>query len=340
MPVKDPRPIIGITMGDPVGIGPEIALMALKDPAVYAGCRPFVIGDAGLMSAIKPNLAKDTRLRRMASPTDGRFESGTIDVLNLSDLDLANTVPGKPTLQTGKAMVSYIETAIDLALDGEIHGVATCPINKTALRQTGSRFIGHTEILAHRTETENAVMMLAGARLRVALVTIHEPLKEVPSLLSSEKIMETIHIARRSLETRFGIGTPRLAVAGLNPHAGETGILGREEEELIAPAIAASKAAGSRIEGPFPPDTVFYFAAKGRYDAVICMYHDQGLIPFKLLHFDDGVNTTLGLPIVRTSVDHGTAYDIAGTGTADPRSLIAAIQMAAEQSANDPAITT
>jgi len=340
MLAEDPRPIIGVTMGDPVGIGPEIALLALKSPSIYTGCRPFVIGDAGLLSAIKPAVAKNAALHQMASPADGRFEEGIINVLSLSDLDPFKTVPGKPTVQTGRAMVSYIETAIDLALKCQIHGVATCPINKAALRQTGSRFIGHTEILAHRTGTDSVVMMLAGKKLRVALVTIHEPLANVPNLLSHEKIIQTIHITRRSLRIRFGIGTPRLAVAGLNPHAGETGILGREEEELIAPAIAASKKDGSRIEGPFPPDTIFYFAARGRYDAVICMYHDQGSIPFKLLHFDDGVNTTLGMPIVRTSVDHGTAYDIAGTGTADPRSLTAAIQMAAEQSKNDPAIAT
>ncbi|NQT70368.1 MAG: 4-hydroxythreonine-4-phosphate dehydrogenase PdxA, partial [Desulfobacteraceae bacterium] len=188
-----------------------------------------------------------------------------------------------------------------------------------------------TELLAERTGSKVFVMMLAGSRLRVVLVTIHIPLKSVPAVLSKERIIQTIRITGRALSDRFGCQDPRLAVAGLNPHAGEEGMFGDEEINIIAPAVQQARSEGFNVAGPSPPDTIFYRAVEGHYDAVVCMYHDQGLIPFKLIHFTDGVNTTLGLPIIRTSVDHGTAYDIAGTGRADPGSLVAAINMAAQQ---------
>jgi len=209
--------------------------------------------------------------------------------------------------------------------------LATCPINKLAMRKAGFGFQGHTELLAQQTKTSKYVMMLAGSRLRVALVTIHLPLAEVSKNLTTEAVLETIRITHGALKNSFGIPRPKLSVAALNPHAGEGGLFGDEEARLISPALDKAALEGVHVSGPYPPDTIFYWALKGKWDAVISMYHDQGLIPFKMVHFQDGVNTTLGLPIVRTSVDHGTAYDIAGTGAADPGSLIAAIGMAAHQ---------
>jgi 4-hydroxythreonine-4-phosphate dehydrogenase len=229
-------------------------------------------------------------------------------------------------------MIRYIKAAADLATKERIAAMVTCPINKAAIRIAGCHYNGHTELLAERTRSKFFAMMLAGNRLRVVLVTIHVPLKEVSSLLSEEKVLLTIKLTCQTLHERFGLKTPRIAVAGLNPHAGEGGMFGDEEKTIITPAIHGARNQGFDVTGALPPDTVFYQAANGRYDAVVSMYHDQGLIPFKLIHFNDGVNITLGLPIIRTSVDHGTAYDIAGTGTANPGSLIAAITMAAQQS--------
>jgi 4-hydroxythreonine-4-phosphate dehydrogenase len=231
-------------------------------------------------------------------------------------------------------MVDYILRAVEAAEAGTVDAVVTAPINKRAMAMAGVDFPGHTELIAQRTGTPRVGMMLAGKTLRVVLVTIHVPIYKVPSLLTPRRIYDTILLTDRSLKERFGIPRPKLAVAALNPHAGEEGMFGDEEGQIITPALEMAGEYGIQVSGPHPPDTVFYQAAHGRFDAVICMYHDQGLIPFKLLHFEDGVNTTLGLPIIRTSVDHGTAYDIAGTGQADPGSLKAAIFMAAEQARN------
>jgi len=329
--MKNYRPVIGITMGDPVGIGPEIILMALGKSVIHKICRPLVIGDANRLEQAKKCTKSNLNIRAINTPDSGRYKSGSIDVLSVSESCPDNICWGKPTVQTGKAMVSYIKKAIDLTICGSIAAIVTCPINKMAMRVAGYDYNGHTELFAERTNTDNFAMMLAGDRLRVILVTIHVPLKDVPSILSVEKIIQTILIADHALYERFGFDNPRIAVAGLNPHAGEDGMFGNEEESIILPAVNRAREKGINVSGPFPPDTVFYHAAKGRYDAVVCMYHDQGLIPFKLIHFIDGVNTTLGLPIIRTSVDHGTAYDIAGTGTADSSSLIAAINMAVHQ---------
>jgi len=329
--MKDYRPIIGVTMGDPVGIGPEIVMTALREPAIYKACRPIVIGDAQRLKAAKKCTKSSLNIRTIDAPDSGRYECGSVDLLSVFECDPENTYWGKPTAQTGKAMVEYIIRAIDLATCGSIAAIVTCPINKMAMRLAGYAYNGHTELLAERTKTDNFAMMLAGDKLRVVLVTIHVPLKDVPSILSMEKIVQTISIARRALYERFGFEKPRIAVAGLNPHAGEGGMFGDEEENIIIPAVNCARKQGIDVSGPFPPDTIFYHAVKGHYDAVVCMYHDQGLIPFKLIHFTDGVNTTLGLPIIRTSVDHGTAYDIAGTGKANPGSLIAAINMATHQ---------
>ena len=320
-------------MGDPVGIGPEIILLALSSPSIYEVCRPLIFGDIRILNAAQNCIASRLQLKSAKTPEAGSYTYGTVDVLNLSELDPQKLSWGQPTISSGKAMVHYITTAIDMANKGRIAAITTCPINKQAMQIAGFRYNGHTELLAERTNSDVFAMMLAGSRLRVVLVTIHIPLKRVPAMLSKERIAQTIKVTGQALSDRFGLEAPRIAVAGLNPHAGEEGLFGDEEETIIRPAIDYALSKGFNVAGPFPPDTVFYQALQGHYDAVVCMYHDQGLIPFKLLHFTDGVNTTLGLPIIRTSVDHGTAYDIAGSGKADPGSLIAAITMAAEQAA-------
>jgi 4-hydroxythreonine-4-phosphate dehydrogenase len=218
-----------------------------------------------------------------------------------------------------------------MALAGEVDAVVTAPISKEAAQKAGLRFPGHTEFLAHLTGTKDFAMMLGGEKLKVVLVTIHQALADVPKLLTGKKILKTIRVTDRAFKTYFGVKRPRIAVCGLNPHAGEAGLFGMEEKKIIAPAVKRAKALGIEVTGPLPADTVFYRAArKGAFDCVVCMYHDQGLGPMKLLHFDDGVNVTLGLPIIRTSVDHGTAYDIAWKGKASATSLIAAILCAAD----------
>jgi 4-hydroxythreonine-4-phosphate dehydrogenase len=250
-------------------------------------------------------------------------------VLPLSHLDAQSLVWGQPDAATGEAAASYIRAAVDLIKKGVFSGMVTAPISKKALHDAGYPYPGHTEMLAALTETPRCHMMLAGDRLKVMLATIHCPLKEVAARLRHEEILACIRACHTTLRTDFAMPHPRLAVAALNPHAGEDGLFGDEEARLIAPAIADAQKENIDAHGPLPPDTVFHSAASGRYDAVVCMYHDQGLIPFKLLHFADGVNITCGLPIVRTSVDHGTAYDIAGTGQASHASLAAAVEMAA-----------
>ena len=325
------RPIIGITMGDPVGIGPEITLYALSQPSIYDICKPLILGDIGLLSKFNASWELGLHIQAVKSPVDGKYESGTLDVIPLSTLRLDTLQPGRPSRETGRAMVTYITQGIDLAMAGEIEGVTTCPINKHAMHKAGFPFQGHTELFAERTHTADYVMMLAGPKLRVALVTIHVALADVAKQITREAVLKTITITHRALVRTFGIHRPRLAVAALNPHGGEEGLFGGEERDHILPAVKKATAEGIDASGPYPADTLFYRAMSGKWDAVICMYHDQGLIPFKMVHFKDGVNTTLGLPIIRTSVDHGTAYDIAGTGRADPASLIAAIGLAAHQ---------
>jgi len=331
--MKKYRPIIGITMGDPVGIGPEIILSALINPLIYEICRPLVIGDMEWLEDLKRCIKSNLKFNAVKKPNTGVYQCGCVDVVSNFKPGSGQILWGKPTTLTGKAMISYITSATDMALQGRIDAMVTCPINKEAMHKAGYFYNGHTELIAEKTKSAEFAMMLAGDKLRVVLVTIHIPLKDITSVLSKEKILQTIIITGSSLSMRFGIENPKIAVAGLNPHAGEGGMFGDEEERMILPAVNLAKSQGFDVLGPYPPDTIFYHAQKGLYDAVICMYHDQGLIPFKMIHFADGVNTTLGLPIIRTSVDHGTAYDIAGKGKADPGSLTAAIKMAAEQAA-------
>jgi 4-hydroxythreonine-4-phosphate dehydrogenase len=334
MKPKSNRPVIGISMGDPAGIGPEILLKALSNPKIHEVCRPIVIGDMTILKRALQFSSAPLELIQVDHPAQAMDSPKTINIIQASNLTEAVTTLSSPTMETGKAMENYILTGVDLALKNKIDALVTCPITKTGLKIAGSIFHGHTELIADKTKTRKFAMMLEGKSLKVVLVSIHIPLRQVAKSLNVQNIVRTIDLTHDSLVRRFGISSPKLAVAGLNPHAGEESMFGNEEEEIISPAVALARGKGVCIDGPLPPDTVFFHAVNGKYDAVICMYHDQGLIPFKLVHFKDGVNTTLGLPIIRTSVDHGTAYDIAWKGIADPTSLMEAIYMAAFQANN------
>ena len=321
-------PIIGITMGDPAGIGPEIIVKALADTNIYGLCRPVVLGDTEVLSAAILKYRQNLHLHIISGPSEVRSIPDTIDHLAVSRLKAETIFPGKPTVDGGKAMVASIIRAVDMTRKGEVEAMVTCPISKILMHQAGYPYEGHTQLISHLTHTHDYVMMLAGERLRVALVTLHCPLKDVSAILDQERVYKTIIITAKALKGHFGFKKPRLAVAALNPHAGESGLFGSEEEKIISPAIVRARDESYHVAGPFPADTLFHKAASGQFDAVVAMYHDQGLIPLKLLHFSDAVNVTLGLPIIRTSVDHGTAYDIAGTGQADAASLKAAIRLA------------
>jgi 4-hydroxythreonine-4-phosphate dehydrogenase len=326
----DPRPLLALTMGDPVGVGPEIMVLALADPAVYQTCRPLVLGDLHAMERARQDLTPDLTLHLIKDPSEGRYQAGTIDLLALSYLSPGDLNHSHPSAAGGRAMVSYILTAIEMALDQEVAGMVTGPISKASLNLAGYRYPGHTELLAERTGANEVAMMLAGGRFRVVLATIHCPLSEVSERLSLDALIRLFTLTLRALQQDFGISKPSLGVAALNPHASEGGLFGDEEKEIIIPAVLEARGRGLAVSGPFPADTLFWRHAQGEFDAICAMYHDQGLIPLKLLHFMDAVNITLGLPIIRTSVDHGTAYDLAGTGDAHPGSLKAAIFMAAE----------
>jgi 4-hydroxythreonine-4-phosphate dehydrogenase len=325
------RPLTGITMGDPSGVGPEIIIKVFQEDDIFRICRPVVLGDPQVLSHYSDSTFK---IREISSPDEAKGEKGNIEVIRISSLKKADFIPGKPTPAGGKAMVDYILTAVDMTMKGKLSAMVTCPINKALMNRAGYDFEGHTELLAHLTNTTDYVMMLAGDKLRVTLVTIHCALKDVPEKISIENIVKTISITALSLRKDFGISSPSIAVAALNPHAGEEGLFGTEEITIIRPAVEKAINMGFDVTGPLPSDTLYPKAVTGKYDAVVNMYHDQGLIPLKLIHFSDGVNVTLGLPIIRTSVDHGTAYDIAGKGVADHMSLMAAIKMAAQMAQN------
>lgn len=323
-------PLIGITMGDPSGIGPEVTLKAAAQ--ARATCRVVVLGD--------PRTLTDTALR-LGSPlvpttwtlTDPYPDDPRcLPVLALSTLDPEHRTPGQPTPTGGEASYRYVETAVHLAMNNTFQGLVTAPISKAMWHAAGRDYPGHTELLAALTHTAEVRMMLVGRQLRVILVTTHIALARVPVALSTERIEKTILMTAAHLTRFHGLTRPRLAVAGLNPHAGEAGAFGDEEARIIAPAIQHLQARqpAFMVDGPFPADTVFVRAVQGAFDGVICLYHDQGLIPLKLLSWEDGVNVTIGLPIVRTSPDHGTAFDIAGQGKADPRSMQAAIALATD----------
>jgi 4-hydroxythreonine-4-phosphate dehydrogenase len=323
---------LALSLGDPAGVGPEIvvkAWTALRE----TGPGFLVIGDYEALASAPG--AAGSSLRRVLSPDEAK--QAFPDALPVLDLPLQTpVVAGQPSAAAAPAIVRWIETAVGLALSGQVAGVVTAPIAKAPLYEAGFQFPGHTEFLGELTAAapfegaRGPVMMLTAQDLRVALVTVHEPIARVPSLLTVDRIVEAGLVTAQALTRDFRIATPRLAVAGLNPHAGEAGKLGGEDEAVVKPAVAALRAAGVDASGPYPSDTLFPAEMRAGYDAVLCMYHDQALIPVKMLDFWGGVNVTLGLPIVRTSPDHGTGFDIAGRGLARPDSLIAAIRLADE----------
>jgi len=327
------KPIIGITMGDAAGIGPEIINKALSLEDIYRICRPIVIGDAKVLADAQKVAHTSLKIRSIKHLSEAAFGYGTVDVLDLQNIKLEELKMGKPQAMAGKASFEFIKKAVELALKGEIQAITTAPISKEALNLAGYRYPGHTEILAELTCSKEYAMMFIARSLRVILVTTHVPLMEVCNLIKKERVLATIKLAHQTLQ-KLEIINPRIAVAGLNPHAGEGGLFGSEEINEIKPAVDTARNSGFNVVGPLPADTVFYRARKGQFDVVVAMYHDQGCIPIKLLGFETGVNITVGLPIVRTSVDHGTAYRRAGLrlGTGNPASLIEAIKLASKLS--------
>jgi len=314
-----------ITMGDPGGVGPEVILKAFASREVKNRCVPIIIGDGSVIREALALLGNPRKLKIIKSPGDSKPAKGSIELIDI--VTNGKFKKNKPTAEGGRACVSYIRKAVEVALSKQVDGIVTAPISKEALKMAGYKWPGHTEMLADLTGTRDYAMMLVGGPLRVILVTIHTALKNVPDLLARQKIVKTIRLAQRACNM-LRIKKPKIAVAGLNPHAGEAGIFGDEEIKKIMPAIRQAMNEGIPVSGPYPPDTIFHKAYKGEVDIIVCMYHDQGLIPLKMIAFDKGVNVTVGLPFIRTSPDHGTAYDIAWKGIADPSSMIEAIKVA------------
>lgn len=307
---------IAITMGDPAGVGPEIIVKAFSQEDIYKICKPLVIGDRAVIKEIIKTLGMD-------------FDPDNIELLNLNEINAPSKLPkGKPSEEAGRACFSYIRKAVELFRLGVVEAIVTAPITKYSLRMAGLPWLGHTDMLADLTNTQEYAMAFYSEKLKLLLTTIHVPLREVPFLIQKERVIKSIFFAKKACDM-LQIDDPRIAVAGLNPHAGEEGIIGREDIDEIKPAIEEAKKFGINVSGPYPADSLFYRAYNGEFDMVVAMYHDQALAPFKLVAFEKGVNFTVGLPFIRTSPDHGTAYDIAWQGKADPTSLIEAIKLAA-----------
>jgi 4-hydroxythreonine-4-phosphate dehydrogenase len=323
-------PLLAITLGDPAGIGPEVIVKALAHRAIYEQCRPLVIGDRRILARAAVWVGQPhVQFELLTEPALGRFRPGTISLLDLANADPALIAPGQIHPAAGRAAVEYVCYACDLALAGSVDAVVTAPLNKEAMNLAGYHFAGHTELLAERTGADKVSMLLTGPNLRVVHVSTHVSLAEAIARVTSERVAAVIDLAASSCRA-LGIAEPRIAVAGLNPHASEGGLFGDQEAREIQPAVEQARARGLLVSDPLPPDTVFLRAVKGEFDIVVAMYHDQGHIPMKLLAFDNGVNVSIGLPIIRTSVDHGTAFDIAGTGNAREESLLAAIEVAVQ----------
>jgi 4-hydroxythreonine-4-phosphate dehydrogenase len=318
---------LAVTMGDPGGIGPEITVKAISSPEVRRCCAPIVIGDPSVMEEALALLKHPLKLKIIKSPKDSKSARGIIELIQIPSAPPFSK--NKPTPEGGRAAAGCIQKAVELALNKLIDGIVTAPISKEALKMAGLKWPGHTEMLADLTGTKDYAMMLIGGPLRVILVTIHTALRNVPDLITRRKIVRTIRLAKKACDM-LGIRRPRIAVASLNPHAGEKGIFGDEEIRKIMPAVKEAVSGGIPVLGPYPPDTVFHKAYREDVDIIVCMYHDQGLIPLKMIAFEKGVNVTVGLPFIRTSPDHGTAYDIAWKGIADPSSMIEAMKLAAK----------
>jgi len=324
------EPLVAVTMGDPTGIGPEIIVKTFAEPDFTERNRAFVVGDPAILERAVKLLGLSLHVNVVSGPAEGRYEPGSVDVIPASDLP--GDLPfGQLDARAGAAAFEYVRQSIELALDGSVAAVATAPLNKEAMHLGGHKYPGHTEILAELTGTEDYAMMLVAEDLRVIHVSTHVALREAIERATPERELAVIHLAYNAL-MKLGVEKPRIAVAGLNPHAGENGLFGTEDAEKIRPAVEQAREQGLDASGPHPPDTVFSQARKGRFDIVVVQYHDQGHIPIKLLGFETGVNVTVGLPFFRTSVDHGTAFDIAGTGEADHSSMKAALDLARELS--------
>ncbi len=313
-------------MGDPAGVGPEIIIKAFQDGDLFSLCQGMVVGDARFLEAIARQMGFQIAVHAISSLEQARFEPGTLDVLDLKNVP-EDLQCGKATAAGGKASVEFIRRAVKLAMDHQVDAITTAPINKESIHKAGFHFPGHTELLAHETKSLNVALMLAGDNLRVVLTTTHLPLSEVASQVTEERVLTTIRLTHQWLKQHV-TEKPKIAVTGLNPHCGDGGIFGDEETTAILPALATAQEEGLQVDGPFPADSLFARNQYKTYDAVIAMYHDQGMIPIKMDSKGTAVNITLGLPILRTSVDHGTAYDIAGTGTACPESLKIAVKAA------------
>ncbi len=325
----DHRPILAITLGDPAGIGPEVVLKALVHDEVYESSRPLVIGDRRVLERAAGWLGQAVDFDVVADPAAGVYTPGRITLLDLENAPPERIPVGEVSAAAGAAAVEYVFRACDLAMAGSVDAVVTAPLNKAAMNLAGYDYAGHTELLTERTGAERVSMLLIGPNLRIVHVSTHVGLAEAIARVTPERVEAVIQLAHDAC-TALGIARPRIAVAGLNPHASEGGLFGAEEARSIEPAIRSARARGLDVSDPQPPDTVFLRATKGAYDVVVAQYHDQGHIPMKLLAFDSGVNVSYGLPIIRTSVDHGTAFDIAGKGIASESSLLAAIDVAVQ----------
>jgi len=321
------RPLLAITMGDAAGSGPEIVTRALVDLQIRAVCRPVVIGDAATMRAALKITGVLGEVRVIEKPSEALFQNGIIEVIDLHNIQLDRLTRGQVDPMAGKAAFEYIKLVTDLALAGKYDAIVTSAINKEALNKAGYHYDGHTQLLAELCGAPDVAMMLVSGQLRIAHATTHVSLRQAIEQVRPERILTVLRLTNEALR-QMGIDKPRIAVAGLNPHAGESGLFGDEELKYITPAIEAARCQGMDIVGPFPPDSVFLRTSKGQFDAALAMYHDQGHIAIKMLGITQGVNVTLGLPIIRTSVDHGTVFGKAGKGTADPTSLIQAIKLA------------
>lgn len=323
------KPIIGIPLGDPAGIGPEIVVKSLNKKEIYELCKPLVVGDKSTIEQAMKFCGITLAINVVKEPIYARYEHGTIDLIDLSNVDINSLQIGKVQAMGGKAAFEYIKTVIELALEKKVDAIATTPINKESLRAAQVPYIGHTEILEDLTKTYNPLTMFQVYNLRVFFLTRHVSLKKACDLVTKESVYEFIIRCKEALRV-LGIHNPKIAVAGLNPHSGEHGLFGFEEVNEIEPAIKKAKEENSiDVVGPIPADSVFHFGLKGKYDAVLSLYHDQGHIATKMVDFDRTISITNNMPFLRTSVDHGTAFDIAGTGKAGEVSMVEAIKLAA-----------
>ena len=325
----DKKPRIIITMGDPAGIGPEIIAKVIDSGELFSLCKPVVVGDACVMKKLIDELRLSISVRSLTSLADADPSPGRLDVFDLKMVNLSNHKWGAPDAVSGRSVVEYIKKAVAFTLSGDADAMVTAPINKEMMNAAGHHYAGHTELLADLTHAKDYGMLFVGGGLRVILATIHVALKEVPRQITVPRLLTTFRLAHQAMRS-FGIDIPRIGVAALNPHAGEGGLFGSEEWDVILPAVIKARKEGIHASDPLPADTLFYKALNNHFDIVVAMYHDQGLAPLKMLAFGNAVNVTVGLPIIRTSVDHGTAYDIAGKGCADPASLLEAIKLASK----------